>query len=96
MTDKEKTHSLARLREEAELFGEDQFGNRFGPLDPSCPKASLLDVTGANTAVPMYVDKRDGSTWQTGYVVKPPRGSDESEQWVHLYWDKTEPWEKPA
>ena len=63
------------------LLGIDQYGEHWNGIDADRPKASLLELTCRKTAVPMYI----GDGQQIGYVIKPERGSGESELWMGLF-----------
>ena len=76
------------------LWGRDQLGNTWGPLNPRGPKVALLDKTGRNSAQRMFRDFKDGRTVHAGYVVHAPRGSHEYPLWVSLEW--REPFEGKA
>lgn len=67
------------------LMAKDQFGNTFHDIGPH-PSKALLEKLGRTKAQPMYQDKTDGRTVQTGYVI--------GEHWLTIY--TVTPWERAA
>lgn len=66
------------------MMGIDQYGETYHDLKH--PRKELLERIGCGKVRKQYVDKKDGSVVQTGYVV--------GDRWVTLY--NVTPWEKAA
>ena len=62
----------------------DQYGTTYHGLKH--PRKDLIERTGYQHVTKMYVDKKDGRSVQTGYVIGP--------LWLSLY--EVTPMEKPA
>lgn len=67
------------------IMGRDQYGEAYHDLGKH-PRKALLSRLGATHANKMYQNKKDGSTWHTGYIIKG--------HWISLYY--VEPFEKEA
>lgn len=62
----------------------DQYGETYHDLKD--PRKDLCERLGSRSAKKMYVDTKDGKTYQVGYVI--------SGHWLTIY--EVRPWRKPA
>jgi hypothetical protein len=58
-------------------IGIDQYGATYKLYNTKHPRKALLEYLGYKHASKMYVDKLDGSTVQTGYII--------GGLWIHVF-----------
>jgi len=58
----------SQVRSEEPMIAIDQYGTKY-PVDPTRPRASLLEHLGRKHADKMYVDRKDKAPVHIGYVI---------------------------